>query len=195
MTLRDLSPRELLKLLRDRHPDAAAKLVKRYGGVIRRVIRRFLDRAARPMEDSSAIMQDVWVTFFSKTLDSDTLESPEALQEFLCGLARNKAMQASRFHGAQKRDRHREVPLEEVDDEQEQALRDHELGPSEQAELNEFWEILGDKLDQTERQILWMYRQGRKIKEIASELGVETYLIRDVLWRAVCELEKRSPPG
>jgi RNA polymerase sigma factor (sigma-70 family) len=185
-----LEPRVLLQLVREGDPEAAATLVELYDGVIRRVIHRHLDAAARPLLDTSVVVQEVWTTFHSEELYREAPESPEALREFLCGLARNTTLGLSRRHRAQVRDRRRDVPLEWVNVEQEPALIDPRPGPACRAEEDDLWDSLLRAFDETEQEVLRLRRCGETYENIAGRLGINRRTIRRIMEHAVERLER-----
>src|SRR5262249_35132227 len=105
---------QLLRKLLEGDEDAATELVARYSHPLRVVIRRHLDARVRPALDSADVEQQVWGSFFCRELYREALESPEKLRQFLVGIARRKALMASRDHLRDKRDRRREVPLDQA---------------------------------------------------------------------------------
>jgi DNA-directed RNA polymerase specialized sigma24 family protein len=103
---------ELLDRARAGCQESARLLVENYGNALRRVIRRRLNQKVRRRHDSDDILQSVWSDFFSRALNPETYQSPEALLALLSGITIHKTQEANRDHlDAQKRSLTREMPL------------------------------------------------------------------------------------
>src|SRR5947199_10307909 len=110
--------RELIGRVRDRDPDAAAELVRRYESAIRRVVRINLrDARMRRIIDSMDICQSVLASFFVRTaLGQYELDSPEQLLGLLTTITRNKLTNAAHRMRAARRDIRRDTPVGEDSD-------------------------------------------------------------------------------
>ncbi len=64
------SYRDLMYRVQEGSEDAAWELVQRYGGYVRRAVRRVLDRRLRPKFDSLDFVQLVWQSFLVATSGS-----------------------------------------------------------------------------------------------------------------------------
>jgi RNA polymerase sigma factor (sigma-70 family) len=181
------SPSDLVRLFQQLgagSEDAARELVDKYSEPIRHVIRRHLHRVARPATDSADLTQQVWVSVLRRDLSPALLGSSEALLAFLCGLARNKALVASRHHRAQKRDRGREVSLDDPQFEQGGKLHDPRPGPEEEAERRDQWESMLGELEPWEAQALDLLRRGHAVREVSARLGISVRTVSRVVHRA-----------
>ena len=174
---------ELIGRVRNRDPEAAAELVRRYESAIRRVVRIHLrDARMRRVLDSMDICQSVLASFFVRTaLGEYELETPEQLLSLLTSITRNKlANQANRLH-ARRRDIRRDADVAE-----DAAIAvDQASDPSEQASAKEILEKVRDRLDADERYLAEQRALGRGWKEIAEEIGGTDVALRKKLTRAL----------
>jgi len=173
---------QLLRRLLDGDENAAADLVARYSLALRVVIRHHLDSRVRPALDSVDVEQQVWASFFGRALFRDSLEDPDKLRQFLCGMARRKALMASRDHLRHRRDRRREVPLEAAA--AGASLPAQLPGPEEAAEREDLWLHALGGLPPAWRAALRLLREGHKPAEVAAGLGVCARTLTRVLERA-----------
>jgi RNA polymerase sigma-70 factor (ECF subfamily) len=103
----------LMSGLRTGDPDAVAEVARRYGRILRAVVRRNLHPRLRTRLDSVDVVQDVWASFVALPPDRRAFASPRALVGFLKQVARRRAVEVyrQRFE-TQKADITREVPGE-----------------------------------------------------------------------------------
>ena len=175
--------RDLIRRVRNRDPEAAEELVRRYEGVIRRVIRiRLRDAGMRRLLDSTDICQSVMASFFVRTaLGQYEVETPEQLLNLLTAIARNKlANQANRLR-AKRRDIRRDAGAGD----RAPLLPDGASDPSEQASAREILEKVRDRLDPEERYLAEQRSLGRAWQELADELGGTDVALRKKLTRAL----------
>ncbi|MDB5306228.1 MAG: DNA-directed polymerase specialized sigma subunit, sigma24 [Gemmataceae bacterium] len=175
--------RELIRRVRDRDQDAAQELVRRYEGVIRRVVRiRLRDAQLRRLLDSTDICQSVLASFFVRTaLGEYELESPEQLLSLLAAIARNKLVnQAARL-----RARRRDVRRDAAAGDHVPHVIDDASDPSEQASARELLEKVRDRLDPRERYLAEQRALGRTWQDLADELGGTDVALRKTLARAL----------
>ena len=81
---------DLMRRVREGSEDAAWEVVRRYGGYIRRAVRRVLNPKLRYKFDSLDFVQWVWLSFFRMHDKAERFERPQFLVTFLAGMARNK---------------------------------------------------------------------------------------------------------
>jgi RNA polymerase sigma factor (sigma-70 family) len=180
----------LLRKLLEGDEDAATELVARYSHPLRMVIRRHLDARVRPALDSADVEQQVWGSFFCRELYREALEDPEKLRQFLLGIARRKALMASRDHLRDKRDRRREVPLEQTSPEGDH-LQARQPGPQEAAEKEDLFRQASAGLPDRWRAALRLLREGHAPAEAAARVGV----CARTLARLVERLRQRAQQG
>jgi RNA polymerase sigma factor (sigma-70 family) len=174
--------RELIRRVRDRDQDAARELVRRYEGVIRRVVRiRLRDASLRRLLDSTDICQSVLASFFVRTaLGEYEVESPEQLLNLLAAIARNKLVNQANRLRARRRDVRRDAggdlaPL----------VVDDATDPGEQAAARELLEKVRDRLGPPERYLAEQRSLGRTWQELADELGGNGVALRKRLARSL----------
>lgn len=178
--MNDLTILTLVQKIRDREPDAADELVKRYRPVIMRVIRRRLGRQLRPMCDTEDFAQALWKSIFENAENLATFASDDALASYLCQIAVNKVASAARSNATLKRDVQRQAPL---GNENQRQLFAADPTPSEAASGKELWEQLLDGLTPPQRRIAEMRIEGHTVDEIAAALGVNERTVRRALDR------------
>ena len=184
---------DLIRRVRDRDPDAAGELVRRYEGAVRRVVRIHLrDARLRRVLDSTDICQSVLASFFVRTaLGQYELDSPAELLNLLAAIARNKlAGQANRLR-AQRRDVRREADAGD----HAGRLLDKASDPGEQASAQEILEKVRARLGGDERYLADQRSLGRGWKELADELGGTDVALRKKLTRALDRVMARAGPG
>ena len=90
---------------------ALDRLYERYYDRVRRIVRVRLGRGLRSHVDSGDILQNTFVESI-KGLERFELREDASLIHWLGRIAENQIRAAADYHGAQKRDRAREVPIE-----------------------------------------------------------------------------------
>jgi RNA polymerase sigma-70 factor (ECF subfamily) len=175
--------RELIRRVRDRDPDAAGELVRRYEGAIRRVVRiRLRDAGMRRLLDSTDVCQSVLASFFVRTaLGQYEVDTPEQLLSLLTAIARNKLTnQANRL-----RSRKRDIRRDAGGGDAAPLVPDPASDPGEQASARELLEKVRDGLDPPERYLAEQRSLGRSWRELADELGATDVALRKKLTRAL----------
>ena len=184
------SPEEEFRLLMARVragcPDAAREVYKRYGGHIRRVVRRRMHDGLRPQHDSIDFMQDVWVSFFTTPWEKYTFDTPEELVSFLSEVAYLKVAQAFRRRFQTKKHNVQiQEPLEGQVGDDKPASDPPARGPSpsQVAIANEYWERLIQGQPEPFRLMLELLRLGHTYKEVAERTGLHPKMIQRVLYK------------
>ena len=72
---------DLMRRVRDGSEDAAWEFNRRYGGYIRRAVRRVLNPKLRSKFDSIDFVQLVWLSFFRMRDNADRFEKPQHLRQ------------------------------------------------------------------------------------------------------------------
>jgi RNA polymerase sigma factor (sigma-70 family) len=180
----------LMKRLRAGCPDAARDMVHRYGGHVRRVVRRRLHHSLRPQYDSIDFLQDVWASFFTVPREKYVFDAPDALVGFLAELAYRRVADAYRKgFKAKKSNVNCLRPLDREDPDRDLPIRG--ATPSQFAMANERWENLLKDQPDCIRLLLEMLRQGHGQKEIAERTGLHPKLIQRYLHRIAEKRGKR----
>jgi RNA polymerase sigma factor (sigma-70 family) len=183
--------RILLQRVKEGSEEAAWELVNRYGGAIRRAVRRALHHRLRSGFDSIDFVQLVWSSFFRTTERLERFESPEELAGYLAAMARNKVvMEARRSLQASKRDLNRAQSLFDSCGRITDEVHDREPAPIQVAMAREQWELLMQDQPPLYRQIIQLRMQGCTHREIAHALKIGESTVRRFLKR----LLEESPP-
>ena len=175
--------RDLIRRVRDRDSAAAEELVRRYEGVIRRVIRiRLRDAGVRRLLDSTDICQSVLASFFVRTaLGQYEVETPAQLLNLLTTIARNKLVNQANRLKAGRRDIRRDATADGL----APRVADDASDPSEQASARELLDKVRGGLDPAERHLAEQRALGRTWLELADELGGTDVALRKKLTRAL----------
>ncbi len=174
---------DLIRRVRDRDPDAAQELVRRYESAIRRIVRiRLRDANLRRLLDSTDICQSVLASFFIRTaLGQYEVDSPESLLNLLAAIARNKlANQANRLKA-----RRRDIRRDAAGGDAAPQVPDDASDPSEQASARELLDKVRNRLNPDERYLAEQRALGRGWQELADESGGTDVALRKKLTRAL----------
>ncbi len=173
----------LMERVRAGSAEAARELLDRYGGHVRRVVRRKLHQRLRTQFDSTDFTQAVWASFFAAPAGDQSFDSPDALVAFLAGMAFNKVAEAYRSRvRAAKRCVYREEPLATEGVSESVGHRDlRQPSPSQVAVANEHWERLLQGLPAQYRLALELLRRGHTHAEVAARLGLNPKQIQRLL--------------
>lgn len=179
---------DLMRQVRGGDPDAAARLVRRYEGVIRRTVRIWLiDARLRRLFDSMDVCQSVLGSFFVRAaLGQFELERPEQLVRLLIQMAKNKLADQVRREQAECRDNRR---LEGGDVHQRELMAGH-ASPSRLVAGRDLLDEVRKRLSPEERRLADERALGREWPEIAAALGGEPGTLRKQLTRAVSRVSK-----
>jgi RNA polymerase sigma-70 factor (ECF subfamily) len=174
--------RDLMRRVRDGSEDAAWELVERYGGYVRRAVRRALDRRLRPKFDSLDFVQLVWQSFFRMHDQANRFERPQHLVVFLAGVAANKVhMEGRRQLTTKKHDLQREVPLVRPSGKVREEIAGREPEPVDVAIARERWERIVQDLPADQRCIIQLRLRGKTAADIGRILGVNAQTVRRFL--------------
>jgi RNA polymerase sigma factor (sigma-70 family) len=177
--------RRLMDRVRTGCPDAARELFDKYGGHVRRVVRRRLHQRLRPQFDSTDFTQAVWASFFATPAERFAFDTPDALVAFLAGMAVHKVTDAYRRRvRTAKCNARREEPMPTDGVGGADAPRDRRQPTASQvAVANEEWERLLEGQPAHYRLALELLRRGFTQAETAARLGMDPKQIRRLLQR------------
>src|SRR4051794_26190596 len=164
----DLSFDELISRVGGGNEEAAARLVRDFEPVVRRVLRaRLRDGRARSEFDSMDICQSVLAAFFARAAAGQyDLKEPDDLIKLLLTMARNKVAEKMRRQHRLRRDSRRTVGgVEEL------ALAGRDPTPSSVVAGKESLEQARQRLSKEERQLVELRGQGLSWAEVAASLG------------------------
>jgi RNA polymerase sigma-70 factor (ECF subfamily) len=172
----------LMGRLRAGDQAAAAELLRRYEGAVRRVVRlRLRNARLRSLLDSTDVCQSVFASFFAGAAAGQyELETPEQLVKLLVCMARNKVASQARKERAQRRDSRRHDALGDVGE-----LAAAGPGPEQQVAAQELLDEAYRRLSPDERRLVELRNQGRAWAAIAAELEGTPVVLRKRLSRAL----------
>ena len=173
---------ELIRRVGSGDEQAAARLVRDFEPVVRRVLRTRLRGArARCEFDSMDICQSVLATFFVRVAAGQyELKEPDDLIKLLLTMTRNKVAEKMRRQHRLRRDSRRTVGgVEEL------ALAGQDPAPSSVVANKELLEQVRQRLSEEERQLLELRGQGLSWEEVATSLGGTAGARRNQLARAL----------
>ncbi len=175
----------LMERVRTGCPEAARELFEEYGGHIRLVVRRKMNRRLRSQYDSTDFTQAVWASFFTTSAEQFRFDTPEELVAFLAGMANNKLTEAYRNRvSAAKRDAGREQHFELGENDEVIIPRDpRQPTPSQVLVAKEEWERLIEGLPSHYRLALELLRRGHTHAEVAERLDLSAKTIQRLLKR------------
>jgi DNA-directed RNA polymerase specialized sigma24 family protein len=158
---------DFLRRLRAGDEQAAADLVRRYEGVIRREARlQMTDPRLCRLLDSIDISQSVLASFFARAAAGQyDLDQPEDLLRLLVRMAHNKVASQARRQKARPADRRR------VDAGALETIQTEDADPCRLAIGRDLLAEVRRRLNAEERQVADLRSQGRSWPEVAAELG------------------------
>jgi RNA polymerase sigma factor (sigma-70 family) len=175
---------ELMHRVHEGSEEAAWELVQRYGGYIRRAVRRVLNPKLRPNFDSLDFVQLAWHSFFRMRDQAGRFEEPRHFAKYLASIAFNKVrMEARRRLDTEKHGAGREIRLERVFGRNREKMADPEPGPVDVAIARERWNQLLKGQPPSYRQIIQLKLQGHSSAEIATMLDIDQTTVRRFLNR------------
>jgi RNA polymerase sigma factor (sigma-70 family) len=161
--------------------EARTELVRDYSETILLTIRRRLNLIPRLRDicDSIDLLQETWLTFFTKLLQGRRFADHAALCAFLRQIAAYYLLYYTRTYiQAPKRDLRRQVPLEAA-----AGVADSERPPWLAAAMREQWQRLLSLCHETERMALELLCEGYTTEEVATVLDCSPRTIRRLLER------------
>ena len=164
----DPSFEELIRRVGSGDQQAAARLVRDFEPVVRRVVRARLDGArARCEFDSMDICQSVLAIFFVRVAVGEyDLKEPDDLIKLLLTMTRNKLAEKMRHQHRLRRDRRRTVGGVEG-----LALANRDPTPSSVVAGKELLDQARQRLSEEERQLVELRGQGLRWEQVAATLG------------------------
>jgi RNA polymerase sigma-70 factor (ECF subfamily) len=178
----DPSFEELIRRVGGGDEQAAARLVRDFEPVVRRVLRACVRGArARCEFDSMDICQSVLAIFFVRVAAGEyDLKEPNDLIKLLLTMTRNKLAEKMRRQHRLRRDSRRTVGGV-----QELALAGRDPTPSSMIAGKELLEQARLRLSEEERQLVELRGQGLSWEEVAASLGGTAGARRNQLARAL----------
>jgi RNA polymerase sigma-70 factor (ECF subfamily) len=178
----DPSFEELIRRVGVGDEQAAARLVRDFEPVVRRVLRaRLRDARARREFDSMDICQSVLAAFFVRAANGQyDLKAPDDLIKLLLAMTRNKMAEKMRWQHRQRRDSRRTVGgVEQL------ALPSRDPSPSSAVASKELFQEARQRLSEEARHLVELRGQGLSWEEVAASLGGTAGARRNQLARAL----------
>src|SRR5271163_477611 len=178
----DSSFDELIRQVGNGDEQAAARLMRDFEPVVRRVLRaRLRGSRARQEFDSMDICQSVLAIFFVRVAAGQfDLKGPDDLLKLLLTMTRNKVAEKMRRQHRHRRDSRRTVGAVE-----ELALAGRDPSPSSVVAGKELLDEVRQRLSEEERQLVELRSQGLSWEEIAVSQGGTAGARRNQLARAL----------
>src|SRR5580700_11426551 len=178
----DPSFEELIRWVGGGDQEAAARLLRDFEPVVRRVLRARLRGAGSRHEfDSMDICQSVFANFFVRVAAGQyELKEPDDLIKLLLTMTRNKVAEKMRRQHRLRRDSRRTVGgVEEL------ALASQDPTPSSVVAGKELLEQVRQRLSEEERRLVELRGQGLSWEEVAASQGGTAGARRNQLARAL----------
>jgi RNA polymerase sigma factor (sigma-70 family) len=170
----------LLEQARQGNRAAAMALFDAYPHHFLFIIRKRLMQPLRRLIDSFDVLQDVRLELCKHDLPPSALESQETFFKYLTGMVLHQMRGYCRWHlAAQKRDLHRDLPLEKSGAAEMPAPATQVCEPS---AFEDQWAKFLHNLPPVYRAILLLSRQGQTQKSIAFRLGISERTVRRVIY-------------
>jgi RNA polymerase sigma-70 factor (ECF subfamily) len=173
--------RSLMKQISEGSEEAAWTIVEQYGELIRRAVRRVLNKKLRSKFDSLDFVQLVWSSFFRARNRLDRFEHPEQLAAFLMTIARNKVgMEVRRRLQTEKYNLNKEYSLD-APSMIHREISDTKPLPIDVAVARERWNRLLSGQPNHYRRIIKLRLQGRTYQNIANMMEIDESTVRRFL--------------
>lgn len=157
---------QLLAAYRNGDETAATVLFERYYARLVGLARKKMGGLLRDVEESSDLAQSVFQSVFLRGRDCQIQIGPQdSLWPLLVTITLNKIRNRAKYWGRKRRDRRREVPLEDRDPLETGPL------PEDAARLNDLVEQLLEPFNQRRRTIIEYLLQELPVAEIAHRVG------------------------
>ena len=185
------SNRELLKLWRNGHEQAAQVLVQRYMLRLTALARSRLSRKLARRLDPEDIVLSAWRSFFvAADAGRFSLSTEDDLWPLLVTITLRKLSRQASRHSAVRRDLSRELPIDEQLTWQTLIARDP--SPEEAAFIADEIERLMSQLSESDRTVLSLRLQGHDHAEIAKRLQCSDRTVRRAMVRVRELLQQRE---
>lgn len=151
--------------------------VARYRPALERIADGRIAPRLRRRVGPDSVAQSVCRTFLRRMGDNPyVVADGDALWSLLCAIALTKVRERIRYHGRQRRDVGREVPLDAA-----RRVGDGGRGPAEAVALNEAFEQALEGLRDEEQTVLMLRLRGKTQREIADDVGCSERTVRRLL--------------
>ncbi|MEZ5979947.1 MAG: sigma-70 family RNA polymerase sigma factor [Planctomycetota bacterium] len=194
---------ELVQRAQKGDESALSDLLARYQERVRALVRRRMGRGLRAELESGDMVQEAMVEVL-EGFSRFEMRDETAFVRWLSTLVENRLREVARFHGAAKRDRAREVHVDQArgsDDRPRAAelVDAHAATPSEDVSRRELGELVHEalaKLDERHRRVLVLRQTGAEWESVAHDMGLGSAGAARMLHaRARVALMKHVPRG
>jgi RNA polymerase sigma factor (sigma-70 family) len=164
---------------------------------LRRLIRGKLPKPLRRLHDSSDFLQQTRLALHRRGLGEDIFDSPDKFWAFFSKVLENQILAAQRkYLEAQKRNVMREVPIDQLTEQQRNRLVSKEPSQEQHCQANDTFRFIDRRLETTvERLAFRLLRLEYPIREIARLLNVcerTVERIRERIAEIAWEIGKRE---
>jgi RNA polymerase sigma factor (sigma-70 family) len=178
---------ELMARVREGDSEAAGELIKDYGPLLVKVVRRYLNPALRTQVDSADLVQEAWLSFL-QSASKPNFESPQQFGAFLASIARNKVVDVVR-RGLLSSGFNVTREVADAAEPTGDRATSHRDTPSKSAMRRELKDILLDELAPAYRPIGIRIFEGIEPSAIAEEYRVSQRTVERVRKRIVDQLQ------
>lgn len=182
---------ELMRNVQVGSQEAVRELLRSFGPVIKREVRKRLNSKLRPKFDSADFVQTVWLSFFASCKKECRFHEPRQLAAFLAAIARNKVGDEFRRrlqtvkHGIAREQRINDSDLPLADE-----LCAAEPTPSQVAIAREKWDRILEGQPPHYQEILRLRYQGFTFLEISEQLELHERTVRRVVRKILRDTTK-----
>lgn len=187
---------QLIEQVRQGSNVAFTRLVELYGPHLARYARRKMGSALDARFDSTDFAQSVWESFFKGGRQHEEYSSLEAFLAMLRTMTHNHVVDEFRRQGRQRRAKHGEVSMDEVEGVAGAFVVSREPSPSQAAIGAEVQERLlggtrrGSGQADRDREVASLKYEGLSHEEIAARLGISVRSVGRILRRMYSEHER-----
>jgi hypothetical protein len=169
---------KFVEILQSGDAEAVDRLLSDFDPFLRRAIRRRLfDGRARRIADTGDILQSLLKDFLAREQTEEAAMSARKLRAYLAAAAQYKISKKIR------KERRRTADLEAVSE-----PASPEPMPCKEVEDRDFLETMRSRLDDNNRRLFDLSRQGRTWRQIADEIGGHPDSLRIQLRRSVASI-------
>lgn len=174
---------QMLSQVRAGNPAAISQFVSEYEPYIRRTVRFRLARSSlNPVADSVDVCQSVFGSFLVRLVAGEyELPTEEDLSKLLYSIANHKFLALQRHELAMRRDRRQTVSLNQCIE----MVDERQATPERSLSLSEMLTEFECSLEEDERVLYLLRKQGYAWNEIATQLSKSPVVLRKRLSRAV----------
>jgi len=184
----------LLRQVQQGSHEAARELYETYVDHVLRGVRVRLWHRMRSKYDSQDFVQQVFASFFDGRERLPDFDTPEALVNYLLGMAYNKVTGEGRHLQTQKHDIQREQRIDTATTAAGPHPASRDPTPSAVAVYHEQYDRLVDRQPPRVKRIVELRLDGKTFEEIAAELDIDESTARKVIKRLQVQVQSPGPP-